>query len=215
MFPLSPLEVLVLNVIVLPLPLVGLVLEPPAHDVMRDPPRRSRHAVTRRVLLDIAVYGTLMGSCATAVFVAILYGVDHGVIGVNCYGVIDSSNAGRCDTVLRARAALFLTLALIITFSCFNCRHAHRPVWHDLRNVTLFMWIASAAVLALVAIILFVPHLNSYVFHHAMPTWEIAIAFGGLAAFVIVSIIYKMTVRHKMFRSPASGKAYRIIQRPQ
>lgn len=47
---------------ILSIPLIGVVLEQPEYDVMAVPPERSRTALTRDVLLDIAFYATLLGT---------------------------------------------------------------------------------------------------------------------------------------------------------
>ncbi len=195
----SPLEVIMINMFVLALPLIGLVMEAPDFDAMAKPPRRSRYALTTPVLVDIAVYGFLLGSCSIAVFASSLFGVDKGVIGVNC-----NSLAGpvRCDPVLRARGATFLSLSLMITYKCFDCRYADRPVWHRLRNVTWFMWIASVVVIVVVLLSLYIPQVNIGGFHHAPLTWGLGIAVAGLLMFVVLTMVWKPAIRPRVLRRP-------------
>ncbi len=119
-YPQSALEILLLNVFVLSVPLVGLVMEPPDFDVMAEAPRRSRRVLTAPVLTDILIYGVFMGACAIAVFTAIVYGVNGGLIGVNCNS--SSTSSPTCEPVLRARGATFM-----IIYNAFNCRHVELP----------------------------------------------------------------------------------------
>jgi Na+-exporting ATPase len=216
LYPQSALEILVLNMFVLSVPLIGLVMEPPDFDVMAEPPRKSRYVLSRALLTDILVYGFILGACGIAVFSSIVYGVDHGVINTNpnctteivatsnttsssscnCNSV---SNFPSCQGIFAARGATFLAIALIIIFSAFNCRHAYRPFWHNLRSITRSMIIGTLIVLVVVFILIYVPVLNVNVMHHDMLTWQLGFSFAALAIYVFLACVWKLTLKWRFF----------------
>jgi len=215
LYPQSALEILVLNMFVLSVPLIGLVMEPPDFDVMAEPPRKSRYVLSRALLTDILVYGLILGACGIAVFSSIVYGVDQGVINTNpncTFEFVASSNITSsscncnsvsnfpsCQGIFAARGATFLAMALIIIFSAFNCRHAYRPFWHNLRSVTRSMIIGTLIVLVVVFILIYVPVLNVNVMHHDMLTWQLGLSFAALAIYIFLACIWKLALKWRFF----------------
>jgi Na+-exporting ATPase len=198
-YPQSALEILILNMYVLSLPLMGLVTEPPSYDVMMEPPRKSRYVLTKDVLSDIIMYGILLGSCAIATFTATLYGVYGGQIGCGC----NSGSAGPdCTEVKRARGTTFLACSLILIFSAYNCRNAFEPVWRNFRTrpFNKVMFITSCIVFVSVMIFIYVPGLNTAVFHHEMvfETWYVAIA--AFLFYAVCATIWKF-IKQRIFKS--------------
>lgn len=215
LYPQSALEILVLNMFVLSVPLIGLVMEPPDFDVMAEPPRKSRYVLSRALLTDILVYGFVLGACGIAVFSSVVYGVDQGVINTNpncTLAFVTSSNGTSsscncnsvsnfpsCQGIFAARGATFLAMALIITFSAFNCRHAYRPFWHNLRSVTRSMIIGTLIVLVVVFILIYVPVLNVNVMHHDMLTWQLGFSFAALAIYIFLACVWKLGLKWRFF----------------
>ncbi|KAL8807131.1 MAG: hypothetical protein Q9200_004786 [Gallowayella weberi] len=74
-FPLSPLQILWINMLTSSFPAFGLGKEKASSDIMRRPPQKSKHGVfTLQVIADMIVYGTIMGACTLLTFVIIVYG---------------------------------------------------------------------------------------------------------------------------------------------
>merc|ERR1711991_629617 len=207
-YPQSALEILILNMYVLSLPLMGLVTEPPSYDVMMEPPRRSRFVLTKDVLSDIIVYGLLLGACGIACFTATLYGIYGGDIPVNCLTATPSNttstSAARhffegltrmvprvgegqpigCTHILQARGATFLAMSMMLIFSAYNNRDAFEPVWRDFRKrpFNKVMFICSVIVFLSVIIFIYVPGLNTIVFHH----FQVYAGWGPAAAALLL-----------------------------
>ena len=140
-FPQSPLSILVLNMAFLSITVMVLMTAPPVGDPMESPPIKSRSAVTREVLADVAAYGGSMAVVSTAAFVACLYGLGRldplsgrttdpaDLIGVKCNGH-GHGEERTCAAVYAARSAVFLLLSGIIIFNSFSVqsRYAVLPV---------------------------------------------------------------------------------------
>ncbi|KAL0960182.1 hypothetical protein HGRIS_011816 [Hohenbuehelia grisea] len=106
-FPISPIGVLFLNLIA-GLPAIGLGFERAEPDVMRKPPHDIKSGVlSRQVLWDLFVYGTIMGVTCLAVFIAMIYGVGDGVLSLDC-----NEDGPNCHNVFEARSATFTALFL-------------------------------------------------------------------------------------------------------
>lgn len=81
-FPLAPLEILWINMITSSFPAFGLGLEDATADIMRRDPHDNKKGVfTTQILVDMLVYGTIMGACSLCTFVIVVYGVGNGSLG--------------------------------------------------------------------------------------------------------------------------------------
>ncbi|KAL8893711.1 MAG: hypothetical protein Q9192_005001, partial [Flavoplaca navasiana] len=101
-FPLSPLQILWINMLTSSFPAFGLGREKASYDIMRRAPHKSKHGVfTGQVIVDMIVYGIIMGTCTLLTFVIIVYGPGGGDLGIDCNRYYSET----CNTVFRARAA--------------------------------------------------------------------------------------------------------------
>lgn len=102
-FPISPLQILWINMLTSSFPAFGLGREKASKDVMRKPPQDKRKGVfTNQILVDMLVYGVLMGVLTLMTFVIIIYGANDGRLGHDCNRTWSES----CRPVFRARAAV-------------------------------------------------------------------------------------------------------------
>ena len=82
-FPLAPLEILWINMITSSFPAFGLGLEKATSDIMRKDPHDNKAGVfTTQILVDMLVYGTIMGVCSLCTFIIVVYGVGGGDLGI-------------------------------------------------------------------------------------------------------------------------------------
>ncbi len=199
-FAQTALEILCLNMIFETVLVLGIVTEPPVQDVMSFPPYRSKYVLTADVLLDLTVYAVIYGGCAVGVFCATLYGAYGGAIGTSC----NSTLGVGCQSVLAARGATFLTQALMLIFAAYNARDPYDAVWNGwLNRHWNFVLLVGSLVVALLAIIfIYVPVLNTTVFQHAPITFELGFVVAGVAAFMLLSTIWKLLVKRIFFSPP-------------
>jgi magnesium-transporting ATPase (P-type) len=125
-FPLSPLEILWINMLTSSFPAFGLGLEAVSPDVMRRPPHDTKAGVfTWQILTDMVVYGVIMGVCSLCTFIIIVYGVGDGNLGADC----NAKYSRECDLVFRARAAVFAQLTWLILVSAWEFKSIRRSMF--------------------------------------------------------------------------------------
>ncbi|KAI4195442.1 MAG: hypothetical protein LQ350_007206 [Teloschistes chrysophthalmus] len=193
-FPLSPLQILWINMLTSSFPAFGLGREKAAKDIMRRPPHDGRKGVfTMQIIVDMIIYGIIMGTCTILTFVIIVYGPGGGDLGHDC-------NAGyrdSCDTVFRARAGVFAELTWLILISAWEFKSLRRSVFalepienrtvftffHDVyENRFLFYAVLLGALSVFPAV--YIPGLNTKVFKHKGIGWEWALSAGAVVVFV-------------------------------
>ncbi|KAL8949183.1 MAG: hypothetical protein Q9222_004696, partial [Ikaeria aurantiellina] len=127
-FPLSPLQILWINMLTSSFPAFGLGRERASKDVMRRLPSRSRYGVfTKEVIIDMCVYGTIMGACTLLTFVIVVYNPASGKgrLGIDCNRMYSEE----CETVFRARAAVFAELTWLILISAWEFKSLRRSLF--------------------------------------------------------------------------------------
>lgn len=207
-FPLSPLQILWINMLTSSFPAFGLGREKASSDVMRRRPHDNKRGVfTTQVIVDMMVYGLIMGTCTLLTFVIIVYGPGNGALGKDCNrGYSDS-----CDVVFRARAAVFAELTWLILVAAWEIKSLRRsmfrldPVAAEEQNRTFpffadiyanrFLFWAVVIGAASVFPAVYIPGLNTKVFKHKGITWEWALSVGAVFIFVLGVEAWKATKR--------------------
>jgi Na+-exporting ATPase len=193
-FPLSPLEILWINMLTSSFPAFGLSKEKASSQVMNRPPHDNKRGVfTTQIIVDMLIYGLLMGICSLMTFVIIIYGVNDGNLGHDCNRYFSES----CRPVFRARAAVFAELTWLILISAWEFKSIRRsmfrldatsesrfPFFKDVwSNQFLFWSVVIGAVSVFPAV--YIPGLNTAVFKHVGISWEWALSFGAVFVFVL------------------------------
>lgn len=190
-FPISPLAIIWINMLTSSFPAFGLGREKASLDVMRKPPQ-AKGIFTWQVIVDMAVYGTLMGACCLATFVIIIYGANGGNLGMDCNRVFSES----CIPVFRARAAVFAELTWLILISAWEFKELRRSMFaltpgqgglaqfcRDIYANRFLFWAVSIGMMS-VFITVSVPKLNTDFFKHTTITWEWGLVIGFTVLFV-------------------------------
>ena len=205
-FPLSPLQILWINMLTSSFPAFGLGREQASSDIMRRPPHDNKRGVfTLQIIVDMLVYGSIMGACTLLTFVIIVYGTGNGDLGFDC----NRDYNGSCAVVFRARAAVFAELTWLILISAWEIKSLRRslfnldplssqgskfPFFKDIySNGFLFWSVVIGAVSVFPAV--YIPGLNTKVFKHKGITWEWALSFGGVIIFVLGTEVWKAIKR--------------------
>jgi Na+-exporting ATPase len=208
-FPLSPLQILWINMVTSSFPAFGLGQERGSQEIMRRKPHDTVKGVfTSQILVDMIVYGVLMGTCTLLTFVALIYGVDGGDLGFDCNRAYSPS----CEPVFRARATVFVELTWLILISAWEFKSIRRsmfrldpcssrafPLFHDVYENKFLFWAVVIGALSVFPAV-YIPGLNHKVFKHTGISWEWALAFGVLVVFVLGVEAWKAIKRHwKLF----------------
>src|SRR5271156_3787637 len=76
-------------------------------------------------MIDMAVYGTLMGGLCLISFTIVVYAVGGGNLGASC----NQEYSAACDTVFRARATVFALLTWTLLIFAWECKHFERSLF--------------------------------------------------------------------------------------
>lgn len=209
-FPLSPLQILWVNMLTSSFPAFGLGREKPSSEIMQRPPHKIKWGVfTPQVMVDMVVYGIIMGTCTILTFVIIIYGLNDGRLGHECNARYNNTSyESSCEPVFRARAAVFAELTWLILISAWEFKSLRRsmfrldptsnsrfPFFKDVyENKFLFWSVMIGAVSVFPAV--YIPYLNTRVFKHTGITWEWALSFGAIFIFVLGIEAWKAAKRH-------------------
>ncbi|EWG51482.1 potassium/sodium efflux P-type ATPase, fungal-type [Fusarium verticillioides 7600] len=204
-FPVSPLQIIWINMATSSFPAFGLGREQGAQDIMRKPPQDKKRGVfTNQIIIDMIVYGIIMGACTMCTFVIIVYGANGGNLGFEC----NQRYSEECIPVFKARAATFAELTWLILISAWEFKSLRRsvfrlnpdddskfPVFKDIYSNRFLFWSVIIGGLSVFPVV-YIPVLNHKFFKHTGITWEWALAVGFTVVFVAGIELWKMTKRH-------------------
>ena len=205
-FPLSPLQILWINMITSSFPAFGLGKEEASSDIMQRPPHDTKKGVfTWQIITDMMVYGTIMGTCCLMTFVFIVYGPGRDGLGEDC----NKSYNDSCEVVFRARASVFAELTWIILISAWEIKSLRRsmfaleptntttrrfPFFHDVWTNQFLFWAVIVGALSVFPAV-YIPSLNTDVFKHKGISWEWAPAVLCVIIFVAAVEAWKAIKR--------------------
>ncbi|KAG9249037.1 putative calcium-transporting ATPase 3 [Calycina marina] len=204
-FPLSPLEILWVNMITSSFLALGLGLEEAQADIMTRPPRDLKEGVfTWELIIDKMVYGTIAGTLCLVSFIIVVFGAGNGYLGTDC-------NEGwndTCDVVFRARSTVFAVLSFILLVTAWEVKHFSRSlfnldpakfrgrgaVFKALIYNRFLLW-AVVAGFVITYPVIYIPVVNRVVFKHRPISWEWGVVFGCLAIYVSGIEVWKACKR--------------------
>ncbi|KAJ9134123.1 Potassium/sodium efflux P-type ATPase [Pleurostoma richardsiae] len=203
-FPISPLEILWINMLTSSFPAFGLGREKASREVMRKPPQDKKRGVfTNQILADMMVYGVIMGTCTLMTFVIVVYGANDGQLGHDC----NRTHSSSCNPVFRARAAVFAELTWLILISAWEFKSIRRsmfrldpeskdrfPFFRDVWENRFLFWSVAAGSVSVFATV-YIPGLNTKVFKHGPISWEWALVIGFTFVFVLGVELWKHVKR--------------------
>ena len=203
-FPISPIGILWINMLTSSFPAFGLGREKASPGVMRKPPH-TRGVFTRQILVDMVVYGVIMGACTLVTFIVIVYAMNGGELGRDC----NRSWSPRCEPVFRARAAVFAELTWLILISAWEFKDIRRSMFRldpdsthsfplnvavDLWENKFLFWSVSLG-MASVFFTIYIPVLNRTVLRHSPIGEEWGLVIAGLVIFVTCVELWKLAKR--------------------
>jgi len=224
-FPLSPIEILWVNLITSSFLAIGLGLEESQEDSMYRPPHDVKKGVfTAELITDKLIYGFAMGSLCLFSFAIVAYvgpGSAGGDLGSGCNEAWNET----CGVVFRARATTYATITLLLLVTAWEVKHFARSLFNMHPHTPLpaprglsvfptiwrnrFLFFAVVAGFLLMLPIVYIPLLNKRVFKHAAITWEWGVAFGAVVMYIAAIEGWKAVKRSFGIGSGA----HRVIRR--
>lgn len=171
--PLSPIQILFVNLATDGLPAIALGVDPPDSDIMGEKPRKKNEDIFARGLVEkIVIRGALIGICTLLTFIAGMY-----------YGF----------GIKTCRTMTLSTLVLSQLIHVFECRSER----HSIFEIKLFtnpylVGAVSVSIIMLLSII-YIPFLST-IFQTAilnMGQWFIVIFFSGIIAMINSLYLYR------------------------
>jgi Na+-exporting ATPase len=208
-FPLSPIEILWVNLITSSFLAIGLGLEESQEDSMYRPPHDMKIGVfTKELITDKFIYGFIMGALCLFSFAIVAYvGPGDGNLGSGC----NEGYNDTCDVVFRARATTYATITLLLLVTAWEVKHFARSLFNMYPNTELGVpralsifptvlrnrWLFYAVMAGFVFMfpIVYLPVVNKRVFKHGMITWEWGVAFGAVVIYTSAIETWKMIKR--------------------
>ncbi|ETR98034.1 potassium/sodium efflux P-type ATPase [Trichoderma reesei RUT C-30] len=204
-FPVSPLQIIWINMATSSFPAFGLGREAAAREVMRKPPQDKKRGVfTNQIIVDMIVYGLLMGVCTLCTFCIVIYGANDGNLGTDCNTHFSES----CRPVFRARAATFALLTWLILISAWEFKSLRRsmfrlnpdddsffPFFKDVYSNRFLFWSVVIGSLSVFPVV-YIPFLNTRFFKHTGISWEWSLSIGFTLVYVTGVELWKLTKRH-------------------
>ena len=164
--PLTPIQILFVNLATDGLPAIALGIDPPNKDIMRLSPRNKKESIFARGLVEkITVRGTLIGICTLLSFIiSRLYAMDLAT----------------CRTIALS------TLVMSQLFHVFECRSER----HSIFEIKIFTnkYLVGAVTLSIIMLlsIIYIPFMQRV--FHTVPLlsrqWLIVLFFSGIIAFI-------------------------------
>ncbi|KAE9966019.1 hypothetical protein BLS_007263, partial [Venturia inaequalis] len=213
-FPLSPIEILWVNLITSSFLAFGLGKEDAQSDVMtRAPHALATGVFTKELIVDKMVYGCFMGTLCLTSFVIVVYGTNSRGLGEDCNNGYNDT----CDVVFRARSTTYATLSFLLLVTAWEVKHFTRSLFNLVpgggrfsvfaelwRNKTLF-W-AVVAGFCITFPVIYIPTINLEVFKHKEIGWEWGVAGGALVLYLVGIEGYKAFKRRVGFGGGGTGE---------
>lgn len=208
-FPLSPIEILWVNLITSSFLAIGLGLEESQSDSMYRPPHDLKVGVfTKELITDKFIYGFFMGALCLMSFSLVAYvGPDPTNVGLGrgC----NEDFGPECEVVYRARATTYATITLLLLVTAWEVKHFSRSLFNlypgssTPRGLSVFptvwrnrflFWAVTAG-FAILFPIVYLPVINRSVFKHSHITWEWGVSFGCFVIYVAAIETWKAIKR--------------------
>ncbi|KAI0223596.1 hypothetical protein L0F63_003564 [Massospora cicadina] len=197
-FPMSPIQILCLNMITSSPPAMGLGLEPAHPKSMLKPPRPVKGGLfTAEVITDIIFYGLILGGLTLLNF---SLAIGHEEFTKTLHRGCNDDYSEACAPVFVARASAYTCLTMLLLLHAFNCRSLRQPAW-SLKGVrriysNKFLFWSVVFGIALLFPALYIPHLNTSIFRHAgigLVQWGYVLL--SCVTFIFLADLYKFIKR--------------------
>ena len=164
--PLSPIQILLVNLATDGLPAIALGVDPAESDIMRQPPREKNESIFARGLVEkILVRGSLIGLCTLLSFMV---------------GRYYRMNLDTCRTLA------LCTLVMSQLIHVFECRSERHSIFEIKLFTNPYLVGAVSVSVILICMVLYIPFLQT-VFHTvalSLSQWLIVAFFSGIIAFI-------------------------------
>eukprot|EP01012_Entosiphon_sulcatum_P010958 TRINITY_DN1655_c0_g1_i1.p1 TRINITY_DN1655_c0_g1~~TRINITY_DN1655_c0_g1_i1.p1 ORF type:complete len:1032 (-),score=156.60 TRINITY_DN1655_c0_g1_i1:280-3375(-) len=195
LFPMSPIEILWLNMATSSPPAIALGLDKASPAAMDQPPYTGQ-LFTVEVVADTLIYGAVMGILSLISFVIVVFGFGKGQTGSKCHYYSEE-----CAVALSGRCTAFTVLYVLLLLLTYICRDSRLSLLRrDIFDNKIMNICVPAAFVVLFPLI-YVPVVSRTVFQHNTITWEWGIVAVDCVIFLLFSEGYKWFKRRCFCRA--------------
>ena len=166
----------------------SLGLEPAACNIMDRPPHNVISGIfNKEFAYDVVAYGLILGTAPLLSFVIVVYAVGDGEPRTDCDDIIDVS----CHFVYRARAAVFVSLTVLLLLHAFQMKDSRTSIFRMnlIQNKTLFISVVGGCLVLIPTV--YIPRLNQTVFKMTDITWEWSLCAASIVFYIVGAEGYK------------------------
>lgn len=192
-FPLTPLEILWVNMLTSTPPAIGLSMDEYDPDVMYNKPQKTT-LFTNEVILDQMCYGLIVGILSLCSYYLVQYVFGDSTIGYNCNSEDDSGDI-TCHLVWKARSTCFVALNVQLLIQGYVCRSPRKSIFKQkfFNNLVLFSSLLFGTFLLLPT--LYIPWAAHNLFKHSGIGYEWLIILVDIVIYIILTESYKYCKR--------------------
>jgi hypothetical protein len=209
-FPLSPLQILALNMITSSLIAIALSVETIDPQIMKNKPETANF-LTPEVLIDTAIYGSVVSALSFLSYYSVIFWFhDNATQGFPVSTECNKAGAYQlCRVIWHARSTVYATMSMLLLFAGYVCRDARKSIFRmkPLGNKTMIFCILAGG--ALLVPFLYIPWIADNMFQHAPIGWEWSIVGVALVVFIVASEVYKFFKR--LFYARMSSKPLKAL----
>lgn len=203
-YPISPLQLLFMNMVTSSPPAIALGVEPPRKYQMISSKYRGGSIFKKGIMIDMVYYGTIMGLLTLGTFIYVIKAMsDTATIGSGCNSYHPSPYfdgnvyVGDCDSVYRARGAAFVTLTYLTLYQSFACRNRLQTTWHWHKTQKANYSLIACAIFGFLVIfpVVYIPPVAGYIFKSKPITTEWILVAISIVIYIILTEAYKFVLR--------------------
>ena len=137
--------------------------------------------------VDVMAYGLVLGIAPLLSFVIVVYAVGEGNLGTDC----SDSMSDSCKFVYRARAAVFVSLTVLLLLHAFQMKDFRESLFRMnlIQNKTLFTSVVGGCLVLIPTV--YIPRLNQTVFKMTDISWEWGLCAASIVFYIAGSEGYK------------------------
>ena len=137
--------------------------------------------------IDVIAYGLVLGIAPLLSFVIVVYAAGGGNLGTDCDDGINVS----CSFVYRARAAVFVSLTVLLLIHAFQMKDFRKSMFRMnlIQNRTLFISVVGGCLVLIPTV--YIPRLNETVFKMTDISWEWGLCAGSIVFYILGAEGYK------------------------
>ncbi|KAJ3189178.1 hypothetical protein HDU85_002803 [Gaertneriomyces sp. JEL0708] len=198
-FPMSPMQILWINMVASSPVGLTLAMAPSQPSQMLASPR-TRSLFTLEFVLDALISGVVIGICGLLCFtLSTIINTDLSSITAEVCNHEGYTLA--CEEVYRSRAVAFVSLGLLLVLHGWNCSDVRKSAWSTSLAGRDWKRMCAAVCVGIVLVVpvVYIPGVNDKVFKMKGFGWEWGMIAASLLLFIVLMELWKLLKRTRLY----------------